>query len=298
MSPPTVVTPITILPGDHVAQEAGRLQNKSIGAQVDQAVRLSAKPSKSGSLSVMRTKSRSLTSSLSQFFGHRFGNEQQKAIADHVQAANLRLAEHSKKDERWIINPNGRFMQKWDVLTAVALIFTSIVTPFEVGFLETKINFLFAINRFVDVVFLSDMLLHFFLAIEFRDYQGVHYIKDHRVIARHYIGSWFCLDFTSCLPFDFVGVVIGSELVQSMRFLRIIRLFRLLKLVRILRASRIMARWQTMIVVPFTIQSLIKFAVLLMIGGHWMACAWGLVGMTVDGYTWIDALRGDRKSVV
>jgi hypothetical protein len=57
-----------------------------------------------------------------------------------------------------IIDPRTSFMKFWDGFVMVLLIFTAYVTPYEVAFLETRINFLFFINRFVDCVFFLDMV--------------------------------------------------------------------------------------------------------------------------------------------
>ena len=56
----------------------------------------------------------------------------------------------------------------WDLVTGIALIFTAIVTPFEVGFLpppERADEPLFVINRIIDVLFAIDMILQFFVMI-------------------------------------------------------------------------------------------------------------------------------------
>ena len=57
-------------------------------------------------------------------------------------------------------------MARWEALLAVALCFTAIITPYEVGFLElstSPLDGLFIVNRVVDVIFLIDLVLHFFL---------------------------------------------------------------------------------------------------------------------------------------
>ena len=33
---------------------------------------------------------------------------------------------------RYLVNPEGKFMQRWDAVTTSALIFTAVVTPYEV----------------------------------------------------------------------------------------------------------------------------------------------------------------------
>ena len=45
------------------------------------------------------------------------------------------------------------WMKNWDLLMAMLLLFTASVTPFEVAFLETEVNFLFFLNRLVDLLF-------------------------------------------------------------------------------------------------------------------------------------------------
>ena len=45
----------------------------------------------------------------------------------------------------------------------VALVFTALVTPWEVSFLSVPPISLFIVNRFVDAVFIIDVLLTFFV---------------------------------------------------------------------------------------------------------------------------------------
>ena len=47
-----------------------------------------------------------------------------------------------------LVHPYGLFMQRWDVAMTSVLLFTTFVTPFEVGLnLETSVNALFVINQ-------------------------------------------------------------------------------------------------------------------------------------------------------
>ena len=46
------------------------------------------------------------------------------------------------------------WLQKWDLLTLLCLVFTAVVAPVEVAFMETRFNALFVINRIVDVIFI------------------------------------------------------------------------------------------------------------------------------------------------
>ena len=71
------------------------------------------------------------------------------------------------KQPYFLLLPESKYIQRWDLVTLGALIFTAFVTPYEVALLQTKYDGLFFVNRLVDFVFFKDMVMQFFLA--FRD---------------------------------------------------------------------------------------------------------------------------------
>ena len=81
-------------------------------------------------------------------------------LADAAKIAEM--DEQLKNKPCYIIDPASTGMNVWDGVTALALIFTAIVTPFEVGFLpsaETPLDALFLINRLLDCIFVVDMVI-------------------------------------------------------------------------------------------------------------------------------------------
>ena len=52
------------------------------------------------------------------------------------------------------------FMQKWDFYMLVLLFFTATVTPYEVAFLQPDLDFLFFLNRSVDLGFIAVVTLY------------------------------------------------------------------------------------------------------------------------------------------
>jgi hypothetical protein len=187
-------------------------------------------------------------------------------------------------------------MQQWDVIVSVALMFTGIVTPYEVAFLGTEINTIFFINRFIDLLFVKDMLMAFFLMYEECTRKGRQFVRDHRKIVLRYIKSWFFIDLVSIIPFDLLSMVLNSGAFQKLKVLRTIRVLRLLKLVRVLRASRILKRWEASMSVSYAYLAMFKFGILMWISAHWGACCWGLTGrMQEDSDSnWIAALRSNK----
>ena len=98
------------------------------------------------------------------------------------------------------------------------------------------------------------------------------YVTSNRRIARHYGFGWFPIDFVSILPFDMFGMIFESKDVSQLKMMRLIRLLRLVKLARVLRASRVLARLEQKITIRYSTQSLIKFTIVSLMMGHWLAC--------------------------
>lgn len=216
-------------------------------------------------------------------------------ITQEVLNVEARLAD-IKKNERYLIRPDTEFMAKWDLVLLMALLFTALVTPYEVAFLETSMNGMFAVNRFVDFIFIIDMVINFNLIYLDNDGRP---IKAKRLIAKHYLGSWFPLDFITVLPYDSLALMPtgdegGGQAAATSGHAQIFRLFRvlrLLKLLRMSRAARILERWETRIGISAADAGLMGLFLFLTGINHWLACLWGLGANIQDAnkYTWMTA---------
>lgn len=208
------------------------------------------------------------------------------SIREEVQRVRLRLS------NKQALEPQSKYMRRWDGVTFAALIFTAVVTPVEVAFTNSgRIKSheipIFVINRVVDAVFLTDMVMQFFVAYHTKS--GI-LVKSRRLIAIRYLRGWFAIDCISSLPFDLL-----TFYVDGLSILKSLRLLRLLKLARIIRASRILARWEEAAIFAFSYAeiSMYKFFVKLLLYAHWNACIWGVVAHRdiTDGWTWMSALE-------
>ena len=210
------------------------------------------------------------------------------------------------KSKVWLLHPNMVFMTYWDAAMTFLLLFTAVVTPFEVAFLAEEGAFLkddgitpatgsakdllgtgeiarlFIINRLVDLGFFCDVFVNFNLA--YFDEEASMWIVKKRKIARRYLTSWFVIDIVSILPFDSLGLVIESDSIQQLKVLRIVRLLRLIKLLRVLRSSRVLARMQANSGWSNASFSLLKFCLVVLSTLHWACCAWNMVAQFNDTY--------------
>jgi hypothetical protein len=101
-----------------------------------------------------------------------------------------RLMASRERSKRLVVHPRQTpWFGYWDVVTTLALLYTAIITPFEAGFLGSVYgpaawaDIWFLINRVLDLVFLFDLVLQFFVAYETRDDRGGSiWVEDHSLI--------------------------------------------------------------------------------------------------------------------
>lgn len=208
---------------------------------------------------------------------------------------------HMKAGPWYMLNPRtSTFVERMDLATTVAVVFTAVVTPFESAFLgpPAQVNTLFIVNRLVDLIFTVDMVAQFFTIIAInRGVNGIQYIADQRIIAVKYLKSWFFLDFfsTALSAVDFMSIANNGETngdVTHLKMLRVIRVVRLAKLIRIMRGARILQRWELKISINYAALSIAKVTLTVLLYLHWSACVWGMQH-TVQNFelelTWVGA---------
>lgn len=184
--------------------------------------------------------------------------------------------------KRKVINPFSEWMSRWDQAIISALIWTALVTPFEVSFLNPDWNWLFVVNRLIDCIFLTDMGFTFFLDPMDDQTRKINGIPNHRLMAEAYLSGWFTIDFLSCVPFDLVTILLEGGDFQNLKFLRALRLLRLVKLLRLFRASRIFARWEDRVAVDYAMVSLLKSTLGTLLVSHWIGCLWYITAYIED----------------
>jgi potassium voltage-gated channel Eag-related subfamily H protein 7 len=127
---------------------------------------------------------------------------------------------------------------------------------------------MFAINFVVNILFIVDMCMNFFLA--FQDEKKGELVTDRRRIVKAYLFGWFPIDFISVVPFDIANVVGDNEAVADLKILKVVRLLRLIKLLRIMRASRVIKRLENQIGLSIRAMSQLKLLTRNIFLVHWV----------------------------
>jgi hypothetical protein len=198
--------------------------------------------------------------------------------------------DHIARAEKYLLKPGSYWMQQWDHVMVLCLIFTALITPYEVAFSNgmssfSKIDALFVSNRLVDFLFLCDMVISFNLM--YHD-KGHVLVKSRKRIWRRYLCGWFSIDLITVLPYDAVGYLHLQTGVAAQR-IRSLRALRLFKLFRILRASRVFLASQTRFGISTSVTTIMNLMLALALLNHWLACMWGMVAslQPKDRVTWL-----------
>ena len=162
----------------------------------------------------------------------------------------------------FIIDPQrSKWTSHWDMIMLTALLFTAVVTPVEVAFLEEGMYMspLWWINRFIDMCFLVDMVITFNMAYQEHIDRGGHWVFNRRAITRNYLLGWFMIDLFSVAPFFLITLDYASpwgppedapvaertqysSATRATVLFRIVKLLRMLKLTRVFKATRVIER--------------------------------------------------------
>jgi len=63
---------------------------------------------------------------------------------------------HLPQDAAWfILDPKSSALKRWDIFVMLLLLYTAVVTPYEVAFVEPELDFWFFLNRFIDLSFFT-----------------------------------------------------------------------------------------------------------------------------------------------
>jgi len=223
------------------------------------------------------------------------------------------LQNHSSADKdvqrvpRLIMPPNSPLRKYWALLMIFVLLYTAIVTPYRICFIDDVQDAWFIMDICTDVVFMCDIFLTFFSAYEEED--GT-LIVNWKVIGKKYAKGWLTLDIVGCAPISYIsfpGVdtsASGGEnynrlirLLRVPRMYRLLRVFRLIKLTRAFKSNSLVRKLMNTLKMNNGIVRLVRFAVTIIILVHVTGCFWFFLAKLDDFSpdTWVTRYSHNNK---
>ncbi|XP_075743737.1 potassium/sodium hyperpolarization-activated cyclic nucleotide-gated channel 2-like isoform X3 [Rhipicephalus microplus] len=151
-----------------------------------------------------------------------------------------------------IIHPCSVFRMYWDLCLTVLLVANLVLIPVDVAFYADPGDlYWMAFHLTSDAIFFVDIVFNFRTGVITTE--GVERVNlDPKYIARHYLKTWFLLDFLSTVPFDYICVLVETAFknlrqpgaLSAIRLLHLAKLLGLLKLLRLSRLCRYLSSLQ------------------------------------------------------
>ncbi|KAF8570260.1 hypothetical protein P879_00774 [Paragonimus westermani] len=172
----------------------------------------------------------------------------------------------------------------------VLLIANLIILPVAISFFNDDLSVHWIVfNTISDVIFITDIAVKFRTGIVTNDYAD-EIILNPKEITRHYLKSWFVLDFISSIPMDYIYLIFYNkdhynQILSAGRTLRILRLAKLLSMLRLLRLTRLVryvSQWEEFLNIASKFMGIFNLVLLMLLLGHWNACLQYLIPMLME----------------
>lgn len=177
----------------------------------------------------------------------------------------------------WIMHPSCTGRMVWDVLSLFIIIAEAVVVPLAIGF-DVQADEVW--YWFTTVWFMLDLISHFCTGY----FKNGILVMQQRLIARHYMSSYFVIDLCATLPWELILAGSDDDAAESaslVRFARAGKMMRMLRLLRVVKVKELTARFEEMFA-SYTLTvflQLLKMVLCFSVLCHWSACLWGFLGV-------------------
>ena len=191
----------------------------------------------------------------------------------------------NEKEIPWIILPDNPYKKMWDLLIAFLILYSAIITPYEIAFSDnSKVSWF---EVLIDILLGIDIVLTFFSAYT-DDEENL--VKNHKKIIKKYLKSWFIVDIISVLPVSYIFNASGrfSGLTKISKLPKLYRLVKLTKLLRITKMSskgnlnKVTKFFMEKLKINANVERLFFFVLTFLLMNHLCACFWYFMAKIED----------------
>lgn len=195
-----------------------------------------------------------------------------------------------------MLYPEDKFLDNWNIFITFILLFTSIVTPLRIAFIESDDLYWIIINAIVDILFFIDIIIIFNTAFYDEDFKT---IDDRKAISSDYASTWLFIDVISIIPFEYIMGQDTNSMNSMARFIRIGKMYRLIRLTRLLKMLKLIKERgkfikyvNDVIKVGVGFERLSFFIFIFLIVCHVVSCLWVMTANLDEDTTgtWLEDL--------
>ena len=175
-----------------------------------------------------------------------------------------------------IVHENSASRAVWDSCILGLILFSCVLIPFQAVFQSEAFRTSSLVLYAIDILFMLDIALNFLTTFR---HEGTK-VMDRREISFRYLRTAFAFDVIACLPID---ILFLGALDTTVGGTSIVLVLRLLRLARVVRLFIIFRRWVRMGRVNPGYLRIAKFAAVIGLLIHWLACGWFLIA-AIEGF--------------
>ena len=190
----------------------------------------------------------------------------------------------NEKEIPWIILPDNPYKKMWDLLIAILILYSAIITPYEIAFSDSNKSSWFEI--LIDIFLAIDIVLTFFSA--YTD-EEENLVKNHKKIIKKYLKSWFVIDIISVLPLNnlfkngkYSGLTKISKLPKLYRLIKLTKLLRMTKMSSKGNLNRVTKFFMEKLKINANVERLFFFVLTFLLMNHLCACFWYFMAKIED----------------
>ena len=190
----------------------------------------------------------------------------------------------NEKEIPWIILPDNPYKKIWDLIIAFLILYSAIITPYEIAFSDNNKSNWFEI--LIDIFLAIDIVLTFFSA--YTD-EEENLVKNHKKIIKKYLKSWFIIDIISVLPLNtvfksgkFSGLTKISKLPKLYRLIKLTKLLRMTKMSSKGNLNRVTKFFMEKLKINANVERLFFFVLTFLLMNHLCACFWYFMAKIED----------------
>jgi len=174
--------------------------------------------------------------------------------------------EHAKDFPLLVFHPHETIRMRWDFIITIVMLYMLVNIPIQICF---RLNLPLShpwlrMDLFIDALFFVDIIFNFNTGYINQESQFVH---CRVTIAKEYMKCWFWIDLITSIPFEYMVQYHEVSILA-----KILKAFRVIRLLKVLRVIEVMSRWEQSTPYSAATMRMTKFAVLIFLLAHILAC--------------------------
>ena len=202
---------------------------------------------------------------------------------DHINWVDLEKVDYSSK-VFFVMMPDSKFRQNWDLLTLVTLVTIAFYVPFSVSFWSHRsfswdhLDGWDLYDLLTTAFFAVDVALNFVTGYQLNTPDRKVEIRLNKIFS-NYMKGFFILDFMATFPF-YILLAEGTALSRTIKLSRLPRLLKILRIMRLFRLLRVYKLQVYIMKIEATykiqqgVMRLVNIVFTVVAFTHWMACLW------------------------